>query len=201
MRRIFALVIGIAGMALVCPVLAQGGPGGGAESGAGKGAAASQGSNLRKAAKGRGAAAGLLTANYNPQTITTVKGAVESLGTLPPSAPRMMSAIRSAVLKTEQGNITVYLCPDWYLNQQKIPLKVGDRLEVTGSKVTMEGQPAIIAKNLKKGDITVSIRDDQGGSLWPVMQRQPQKPVQKPAPAPGTVGAPEKPGEAGSPQK
>ena len=40
--------------------------------------------------------------------------------------------------------ITVYLGPDWYLDQRKISLKAGDKLAVTGSKVTLGKQPSII---------------------------------------------------------
>jgi hypothetical protein len=175
MRRILALIVAIAAIALVGPVLAQpgAGGGGGTESGGGMGAGATPGRSLRRASMGRGAAAGMLTLMYDPKTITTVKGAVESLGTLPPTAGTP-NAIRYALLKTEQGNIRVYLCPDWYLDQQKISLAVGDQLEVTGSKVTMEGQPAIIAKDLKKGDKTVALRDDKGSSAWPPQRRQPR---------------------------
>ena len=83
----------------------------------------------------------MLMQAYNPKTVTTVKGGVESLGTLPPkSQVRELSV--SAVLKTEQGDITVYLVPDWYLEEQKIALKAGDELEVTGSKVTLGKQAA-----------------------------------------------------------
>jgi hypothetical protein len=179
MNRILALIIAIAAIALVGPVLAQpgAGGGGGTESGGGMGSGATPGGSLRRASMGRGGAAGMLTLMYDPKTVTTVKGAVESLGTLPPTAGGKPNAIRSAVLKTEQGNIRVYLGPDWYLDQQKISLAVGDQLEVTGSKVTMEGQPCIIAKDLKKGDKTVALRDDKGSSAWPPLRRQPRSPA------------------------
>ena len=177
MKRLLALIIAITALALVCPVLAQPGPeGGSTEPGGGMAPGRTTGRGLRQASMGRGAAAGLLTVQYDPKTVTTVKGDVESLGTLPPTPRGGVTYIRNAVLKTEEGNVTVYLCPDYFLNQQNITLKAGVRLEVTGSKITMNGQPSVIAKDLKVGEKTVALRDDKGDSLWPLLKRPSRKP-------------------------
>jgi len=169
-KSFLALIIAITSITLVCPVLAQPGPGGGGgtEPGGGLGP--------RKSRRIMGPhAERQLMRLYNPQTVTTVKGAVNGLGTMPPSGGP--TATRSAVLKTDRGNITVYLGPDWYLDQQKISLKAGDKLAVTGSKVTLGGQPAIIAKDLKKGGgKTVTLRDDKGVPAW-LGQRPPNGPA------------------------
>ncbi len=198
-RKFLALIVAITGIALICPALAQPGPAGaggpesGGATGPGKGP---RRDNLRRAAGGRGGAAGLLTAMYDPKTVTTVKGPVESLGIIPPT--RVWGSIRSAVLKTDQGNITVYLSPDWHLAQQKISLKAGDQLEATGSKVTMGEQPAVIAKDFKAGGQTITLRDGQGVPLWSG-QRPPRGPVKPSNPNPASADAPEKSGAPASP--
>jgi hypothetical protein len=159
-KRLLALMIAIISIALACPVLAQPGPGGagGTEPGGGPG----PGLGHRRVL-GFSRSEAFFMRTYNPQTVITVKGAVVSL-TLLRGGP---GAMRRAVLKTEQGNLTVYLSPDWYLNQEKISLKTGDHLEVTGSKVTLGQEPAIIAKDLKKaGGKTIKLRDDQGVPAW-----------------------------------
>jgi len=159
-KSLLSLIIAITSITLVCPVLAQPGPGagGGTEPGGGLGP--------RKSRRIMGPHADRqLMRLYNPQTVTTVKGAVESLGTMPPSGGP--AATRSAVLKTDRGKITVYLGPDWYLDQQKISLKAGDKLAVTGSKVTIGEQPSIITKDLKKGGgKTITLRDNKGVPVW-----------------------------------
>jgi hypothetical protein len=152
MRRLLALIITITSMALVCPVLAQPGPG----AGPGTGRRA-----MRSAAQGTL----MLIRNYNRQTVTTMKGVVESLSTLPPKS-QAPGAISTAVLKTEQGNITVYLAPLSFLEEQKISLKAGDELEVTGSKVTLGQQPALIVKDLRVGGKSITLRDDGGMPVW-----------------------------------
>jgi hypothetical protein len=105
---------------------------------------------------------------YNPQTVTTVKGTVESLENLRTRMPHarrpMMSRI--VVLKTEQGNVTVHLGPLWYVAEEKFPLKVGQALEVTGSKVDQDGTSLIVAKEAKSDGQTLQLRDEQGLPLW-----------------------------------
>jgi hypothetical protein len=197
-RKLLALIVAITGIALICPALAQPGPAGpgGPEPGGGIAPGKVPGrDNLRRAAGGRGGASGLLTAMYDPQTVTTVKGAVETLGTMP---PRGWGAIRSAVLKTDQGNITVYLSPDWHLAQQKISLKAGDQLEATGSKATLGEQPCVIAKDLKVDGKTVTLRDDQGVPVWRG-QRPPRVPVKPSNPNPVSADTPGKSGAPASP--
>ncbi|MBI4795423.1 MAG: hypothetical protein HY790_06225 [Deltaproteobacteria bacterium] len=132
MRRLLVLIITIISIALVGPVLAQpaaGGSGGAQPGGMGPGMSPRGGRSAAKATV-------ILIHAYNPQTVTTVKGGVESLGTFPPQS-RWAGVIRSAVLKTEQGKITVYLAPDSFLQEQKVSLKAGDELAATGSKVSL----------------------------------------------------------------
>jgi hypothetical protein len=141
------LLVLIVTLALVCPALAQPQPGGG---------------------RGLGPGRGMGPQMYNPQTVTTVKGKVESLENLPslgPGGGRGMMHL-TAVLKTDQGSIAVHLGPAWYLEQQQAALKVGDLMEVTGSKVTFNQKPTIIAKELRVNGKTVNLRDEQGFPRW-----------------------------------
>lgn len=156
MKRFLALLMGITSIALVCPVLAQPAPG----------ASGSEGQAMgRRSMRSAALSSLMLVRMYNPKTVTTVKGGVLSLGTIPPKTQEP-GTVRSAVLKTEQGDITVYLAPDWYLAEQKISLKAGDQLEVTGSKVTLAGQPTVLASNLKVGDKSATLRNSQGFPVW-----------------------------------
>ncbi len=172
MKRLSALMIITLGIALACPVLAQPAPNAGStEPGA---FIPPPGTNRRQM---RSAAAGtfMLIRAYNPKTITTVKGAVQSLRNMPHNS-KMPAAMLAAVVKTDQGDITVYLAPAEYLSKQKISLKVGDEVEATGSKVTLGKQPpSIIVKDFKVGDHSVALRDERGLPLW--LEAQPRRPA------------------------
>ncbi len=105
---------------------------------------------------------------YNPQTVTTVKGQVESLGSYGMtgwrSAPGMQT--QGLVLKTDKGNISINLGPPWYVSKQGFYLKQEDSLEVTGSKVTRDDHTWLLAAQVKKDGQTLKVRDEKGVPLW-----------------------------------
>ena len=73
---------------------------------------------------------------------------------------------RGVTLKTDQGSLLVHLGPGWYLDEKKFAVKVGDTVEATGSKVTLNNQPALIAREVKVNGATLKLRDDQGLPVW-----------------------------------
>jgi len=74
--------------------------------------------------------------------------------------------VHGLLLKTDKGNITVQLGPPAYVRKQGFDLKQGDSLEVTGSQVTRDGQPLLLAAQMKKDGQTLKLRDEQGVPLW-----------------------------------
>lgn len=162
MKRLLILIIIALGIALAGPVLAQPAPNAGGMEPGGVPAPGMNRSRMRSTASGTV----MLIRAYNPKTVTTVKGAVQSLRTMPFNS-QVPGAMLAAVLKTEQGEITVYLAPAEYLSQLNLSLKAGDEVEVTGSKVTLGKQPpSIIVKDLKMGDKSVALRNERGVPLW-----------------------------------
>jgi hypothetical protein len=134
-------------LALACPVLAQPGSGGG---------------------RGMGMGRGMGPRMYNPQTVTTVKGTVEKLEELPSMGRGSARGMRfrGVVLKTDKGNITVHLGPAWYQDQKKFAVKVGNTMAATGSQVTLNQQPALLAREVTVNGKTLKLRDEQGIPLW-----------------------------------
>jgi hypothetical protein len=154
MKKITGLMLAIL-IALAFPVLAQPGPKGMSEPGAGPGV----GPNT-----------------YSPQNIITVKGTVENLGDYPSWGLRSErgTTYRGVILKTDQGHLTVRIGPPWYLSQEKFSLKVGDTLEVAGFKITQEGKTILMAQEVKKDGKTLKLRDEHGFPVWPGAGRGPQ---------------------------
>jgi len=110
------------------------------------------------------AATFMLIRAYDSKTVTTANGVLVSLDTIPPKS-QFPEAMRSAILKTAQGNTLVILAPDWFLQEQKPPLKAGDAVEVTGSKINLQQGPSIIVRDLKVMDKTVALRNGRGFPL------------------------------------
>jgi len=101
---------------------------------------------------------------YNPATVETVTGTIESIDRTVPM--KGMSRGVHLALKTDKGPVAIHLGPEWYVERQDIELKKGDSVEVKGSRVTFAGNPAIIAAEVKKGDAVLKLRDDNGVPAW-----------------------------------
>jgi hypothetical protein len=117
---------------------------------------------------GRGMGRGMGPAAYNPQTVATVTGQVENLAELPSLGRGGGKAMqyRGVLLKTDQGNLMVDLAPGWFLSEKKFVVKVGDTVSATGSKVTLDNQPGLIAREVTVNGATLKLRDEQGVPVW-----------------------------------
>lgn len=101
---------------------------------------------------------------YNPATVETLTGTVESVDKITPMKG-MMYGIH-LLLKTDKETISVHLGPGWYIERLDTKIEKGDKIEVKGSRVTMMGKPAIIAAEVKKGDNVLKLRDENGIPSW-----------------------------------
>jgi len=101
---------------------------------------------------------------YNPATVETLSGAVETVDKVMPMKG-MYSGIHLMV-KTDKETISVQLGPEWYIERLDTKIQKGDKIEVKGSRVTFAGKPAIIAAEVKKGDSTLVLRDSAGIPAW-----------------------------------
>lgn len=101
---------------------------------------------------------------YNPKTVETLSGEVASVEKFAPG--RKMSYGVHFTLKTEKETIPVHLGPSWYMEKQAVTIAQGDKVEVTGSRITYQGQPTIIAQEVKKGGQVLKLRDAAGVPAW-----------------------------------
>jgi hypothetical protein len=101
---------------------------------------------------------------YNPATVETISGTVESVDQIKPMKG-MYYGIHLKV-KTEKEIIEVHLGPGWYIERLDTRIDKGDKLEIKGSRVNVSGKPVIIAAEVKKGDNTLILRDASGVPAW-----------------------------------
>ena len=101
---------------------------------------------------------------YNPATVETISGTVESVDKITPM--RGMYYGIHLQLKTDKETISVHLGPGWYIERLDTKIEKGDNIQVKGSRVTMMGKPAIIAAEVKKGDSVLKLRDENGFPMW-----------------------------------
>ena len=107
---------------------------------------------------------------YNPKTVETISGEVVSVDKIKPI--KGMSYGVHMTVKTDKETISVHVGPGWYIENQDIKIEPKDKVEVTGSRITFEGKPAIIAAEVKKGDEILKLRDENGFPVWSGWRRQ-----------------------------
>jgi len=102
---------------------------------------------------------------FDDSTIETVKGTVLSaVHSHSQKGGRSYSV--HFLLKTVDGLVTVYLGPAWYLDRQRVKVCAKDRVEVTGSRISLDGTDALIAVEIKKGAEILKLRDKSGAASW-----------------------------------
>ena len=69
-------------------------------------------------------------------------------------------------LDTGSQNLLVFLGPHIYVDTQNVTISAGDKVEVKGVKVLLDGRQAFIAGEVRKGDEVLKLRDDTGAPLW-----------------------------------
>jgi hypothetical protein len=99
---------------------------------------------------------------YNPATEVTLKGSVESVYHM---GPQGWGGTHLS-LKTDQETIDVRVGPSCFLAQNKMSFAKGDKVDVTGSRVKFWNKDALIAREIKKGGETLTLRDAQGVPAW-----------------------------------
>jgi hypothetical protein len=100
---------------------------------------------------------------YDPKTVGTVSGEVVSVDKI---ADQAMGYRVSLTLKTGKETIPVYVGPGWFLEKQDLTLAPQDKVEITGSQITFQGKPSLIAAQVKKGDKSLKLRDPAGIPAW-----------------------------------
>jgi hypothetical protein len=104
---------------------------------------------------------------YDVKTETTITGTVESVDTFTGAGGRGCCAGGTHLtVKTDKETLAVHVGPTTYLAEKGITLAKGDTLEILGSRVTIGDEPVVVAKQVKKGDTTWTLRDALGRPLW-----------------------------------
>jgi len=103
---------------------------------------------------------------YDLGTETTVTGTVERLVSLPPPGGGRGQGGTHLVLETDTETLEVHLGPTAFLAAQGIALAAGDTVEVLGSRVVIDDQPVLLARELTRGDDRWTLRDSSGRPAW-----------------------------------
>ncbi|MEW6657423.1 MAG: DNA-binding protein [Thermodesulfobacteriota bacterium] len=101
---------------------------------------------------------------YDLKTVETLQGIV--VAAPKPTPKGGMPERAQLTLKTPKETLTVYLGPGWFLEKQGLKIGNLDQVQVTGSRILVQGQPALLAGEVRKGEQVLKLRDEQGQPLW-----------------------------------
>jgi hypothetical protein len=100
---------------------------------------------------------------YDTSTEMTLKGTVDEVQ---PHQARSGGTGTHLVFKTESSVMDVHVGPSNWLAEKKYEFAKGDSLEIVGSKVTVEGKDAFLAREIRKDGVTMTLRDASGKPVW-----------------------------------
>jgi hypothetical protein len=103
--------------------------------------------------------------DYDAKTVEIVTGRVLSVEKTTPTKRRGYWV--DVMLQTGNGTIPVRLGPAWYIDKHTPRIEANDTITVTGSRVMLDGRPAIVAADITKGNELLKLRDGNGNPFWP----------------------------------
>jgi DNA/RNA endonuclease YhcR with UshA esterase domain len=106
---------------------------------------------------------GKCMSNYDPKTEATMSGTVDRVTQQNGHGGWQGTHL---FLKTDTGTMEVHVGPADYITSQQFSFATGDVVEVTGSKVKIQHQDVLIAREIKKEGKTLVLRNAQGVPSW-----------------------------------
>jgi hypothetical protein len=100
---------------------------------------------------------------YDIAAVVTVTGVVRDHheSTAPADHPGLHLVVQVAA---ETEPVEVHTCPMRFLKALDFAVETGDTLTIVGSRPS--GGPIVVARELKKGNLSLNVRDAKGEPLW-----------------------------------
>jgi hypothetical protein len=102
---------------------------------------------------------------WDARTVETLKGEVVAVEEYVPGRGGTAYGLRLTV-RTEKEAIPVVLGPASYVQEQHFKFEPKDALEARGSRMSVQGQPVLIAAEVTKAGKSLKLRNEVGSPLW-----------------------------------
>jgi hypothetical protein len=96
---------------------------------------------------------------YDKSSEVKVKGVIEDVKTGTDNTVHI-------ILKNDKGSIDVTVAPEKFLKEMEITFAKGDAIEVLGSQLTVDGNPAMLAREVSHNGDIMTMRDEHGKPVW-----------------------------------
>lgn len=106
---------------------------------------------------------------YSQRSQVTFTGTVTGIQKVVPREG--MAEGTTLLVKSKNGGTSVVeLGPTWFVDNQVVKIRTGDTVQVTGSKVFVDGRGVILAKLVKRGTGVLALRRPSGLPYWDIAQ-------------------------------
>ena len=112
---------------------------------------------------------GRYSRKYDLSQIETFDGEVVSVDAY--TSRRGVSQGVHLLVNTGKETVEVHLGPSWYLEDLDFVITPEDKIAIKGSRINIDGEPTIIASEIKKGSESLMLRDENGFPLWSSWRR------------------------------
>jgi hypothetical protein len=103
-------------------------------------------------------------ARYDTATEVTLDGVIAAVTET--TAPRRGRGGLHLTLTVDSSTFEVHVGPADFVASKSFAFAAGETISVTGSKITLDGSPVVLAREIKKGDRILALRDAKGFPLW-----------------------------------
>ena len=107
---------------------------------------------------------------YDPAKEQIISGQVVSIETSAPM-PGMAPGMQMLVQTDDGKNTRVQVGPTWYLERQDLDVKENTRVQITGARAEIDGQPVLMAREVQFDGQVITLRDAQGMPMWSSVHR------------------------------
>jgi plastocyanin/sporulation protein YlmC with PRC-barrel domain len=101
---------------------------------------------------------------FNPETVETFEAAVIRVDRFVPMTG--MDEGIELIINLDGDPTPVHLGPSWYLQYQDYDIQEGAMVEITGSRINLQGLPVVIATRIVSMEGTLNLRNELGYTLW-----------------------------------
>ncbi len=101
---------------------------------------------------------------YDPTTEVKIKGVVTEAKDFECPVSGGMGA--HLTLKAGEKSVLVHIALSKFLKDYDMSFEKGQEIEVIGSKVMMDGEEVILARQIIRGQSTFTFRDEKGKPYW-----------------------------------
>src|ERR1019366_2350896 len=100
---------------------------------------------------------------YDTATVITIAATVTETRLVPENQP--MAGLH-LMLRSGSETFDVYIGPSDFVKMFDVAFSKGDETEVIGSKVKSNGATVVLAREVRRGSITLLLRDKRGMPFW-----------------------------------